>query len=180
MAKEHKRRGRRGYLEDFQRAASGEYIYKGVCHAYQEEGVSLRKALAGLWILTLGMAVSVIAGGCMPAAGLMDCWYVILPWGICLVAVVSLVWLMGRLTAGGDPLRDYVYRATVLQSRFRGNLVMILAAATIVGETVYLFGNGAGGRVRETVVFFLSMVIVLVCVMLWRVIFSRLHWSSGK
>lgn len=180
MAKERKRRGRRGYLEDFQKMASGEYIYKGVYHAYQGEGVSLRKALAGLWVLTVGMAVSVIAGGCMPAAGLMDCWYVILPWGICLIGVVSLVWLMGRLTAGGDPLRDYVYRATVLQSRLRGNLVMILAAATIAGESVYLFGNGAGDRVMETVVFFFSMVIVLVCVVLWQVIFSRLRWTPGK
>lgn len=180
VAKERKRRGRRGYLEDFQKTASGEYIYKGVCHAYQEDGLSRKKALAVLWLLTVGMAASVVIGGCMPAAGLMDCWYVILPWGLCLVAIVSVVWLMGRLTAGGDPLRDYVYRATILQSGLRGNLTLILAAATIAGEAVYLFGSGFGGRVKETAVFLFCMLALLVCALLWRLIMRRLHWSSGK
>ncbi len=180
VAGQKKRRGRRSYLEDFKRTASGEYIYKGPCHSYQEDGLSRQKALAVLWLLTIAMAASVVAGGCMPAAGLMDCWYVILPWGFSLVAVVSVVWLMGRLTAGGDPLRDYVYRATVLQSRLRGNLVFFLAAATLAGETVYLLGNGFGIRMKETVFFLFCMSALFVCTILWRLIMRRLHWSPEK
>ncbi len=177
MAKQQKRRGRRGYLADFERAASGEYVYKGPCHSYREEGLSRRRALAVLWMLAAAMAGSVVVGGCMPAAGLMDCWYVILPWGLSLVAVVSVLWLMGRLTAGGEPLRDYVYRATVLQSRLRGNLVLFLAAGTLAGETFYLLRYGAGGRTKETVVFLFCTAALLVCTVLWRLVISRLRWS---
>ena len=52
MAEEQKkRRGRRAYLDDFQKTASGEYVYNGKMHYYQSEHMGRKKAIFVLWLL---------------------------------------------------------------------------------------------------------------------------------
>ena len=48
MSDKKKRRGRRAYLEDFRRSASGEYIYQGA-HYARKGGLSRSGHLARLW-----------------------------------------------------------------------------------------------------------------------------------
>ena len=134
MAEEKKRRGRRAYLEDFQKTATGEYVYTGKLHYYETQGLERRQALLRLWLLTGAIAAAVVVSGCVPAAGMSNTFYVLLPYAGALLSAASVVWLMCRLAAGGDPLRHYVYTATVAQMRVRGRLVLIFSALTLVGE----------------------------------------------
>ena len=58
MAEEQKkRRSRRAYLDDFQKTASGEYVYNGKLHYYQSEHMGRKKAIFVLWLLTVGAMV---------------------------------------------------------------------------------------------------------------------------
>ncbi len=178
MAGEKKRRGRRAYLDDFQKTATGEYVYTGQLHHYETEGISRRQALARLWILTAVMAVAQVVSGCVPAAGMSNTFYVLLPYAGGLLSAASVVWLMCRLSAGGDPLRHYVYTATVGQMRLRGYLVLAFAAVTLVGEAVYLILHGVGTVLAGTVVFVICQAIFLIAALAWKSFVRKLCWSK--
>lgn len=178
MAGEKKRRGRRAYLDDFQKTATGEYVYNGKLHYYGTEQMPRRKALTVLWVCTVVMAAAIIAGGCTPAAGMSNCPYVVLPYAGSLLAIGSIVWLMCRLSAGGDPLRDYVWQATVKQFSLRGWFAVILGGCTLVGDAVYLIRNGVSGLLTGTILFLAEMIIYLAAALTWKSIASRLIWSN--
>lgn len=178
MAGEKKRRGRRAYLDDFQKTATGEYVYNGKLHYYGTEQKPRKKALVLLWVLTVVMAVMIVAGGCTPAAGMSSCPYVVLPYAGSLLAVGSIVWLMCRLSAGGDPLRDYVWQATVKQFAPRGWLAVIFGGCTLAGDVVYLICSGVGSLLAGTILFLVEMTIYLVAALAWKIAASRLIWSN--
>ena len=104
MAQEKKRRGRRAHLDDFQKTATGDYIYTGQLHPFKPGAFTRRQALLRLWLAAAGLAAVLVAAGCIPVAGMRNTFYVILPYAASLLAAASVVWLMCRLTAGGDPL----------------------------------------------------------------------------
>lgn len=141
---------RRSYLEDFQETASGGYVYTGRLHPFEGTQRERRRALAALWACTSLALASLTAAGCVPAAGTDGCPYVLLPYMAALLSGISAAWLTGRLTAGGQALRDYVYRATVGKARVRGTLSAAFCALTLAGEGVYLALHGAGGRAAGT------------------------------
>lgn len=171
-----KRRGRRAYLDDFQRTATGEYVYTGKTHRYRDENLTRRQALTRLWALTAVMAGGVVAAGCLPAAGTFNTPYVILPYASSLLSAGSVVWLMCRLTAGGDPLPDYVHAATVKQFGPRGTLTLVFSAATVAGELLHLALNGAGDRLWATVGFLACEGLAAAGAALWRVATKKLDW----
>lgn len=178
MAEGKKRRGRRAYLDDFQRTATGEYVYNGQLHHFDGQKFSRGRGLRLLWVCSAVMAASVIAAGCVPAAGMLGCPYVILPYAGALLSVSALIWLMCRLTAGGDPLRDYVYNATVKQFKLRSILVLAFSGCTLVGDIVYLIVNGAGGMLAGTAAFLICMALCLGGALAWKSIAGSLSWSK--
>lgn len=177
MAKGKKRRGRRAYLEDFQKTASGEYVYTGTLHHYPDGGrFSRAQALARLWAAAAAMAALALLGGFLPAAGMQNTFYVILPWAAGLVSVGSVVWLMCRLTAGGNPLRDYVHAATVGRFGVRGGAVTACAALTAAGELLCLALQGAGGSLAASLVFLASQGLLFAAGLWWLRFTRRLEW----
>ena len=178
MAGEKKRRGRRAYLDDFQKTASGEYVYTGKVHHFQSGEVDRRQALTGLWAITAAMAAAVIVSGCVPAPGMSNTFYVLLPYAGELLSVASVVWLMCRLTAGGDPLRDYIYRATVAQMGLRGYLVLAFSAIALVGEGVCIALTGLGSSPAGTAVFLLCQLVCLGSALAWKSFRKKLQWSN--
>jgi hypothetical protein len=89
-----KSRGRRAYLEDFRRSASGEYIYQGA-HYSRSGGYSRSEHLARLWPAGAVLSLCAAARGCIPAAGMaggtLASFYVIIPFiceFLCAVSVI--------------------------------------------------------------------------------------------
>ena len=78
MDEKHKKRGRRSHLNDFHLNVAGEYVYDGsvfVCRSSEE---SLRGSKRAVWIMAAALALAVVAGGCIPAPGMQNCFYVLL------------------------------------------------------------------------------------------------------
>ncbi len=163
---EQKRR-RRSYLEDFHETASGEYVYTGRVHPFEGTASERVRALAALWACAALALAALVAGGCLPAAGMDGCPYVLLPYTAALLAGISVAWLMGRLTAGGESLRDYVYKDTVGKARARGTLAAALCGLTLAGEGVYLALNGAGERAAGSAGLCLLLMLALWMQVLW-------------
>ncbi|MBR5114158.1 MAG: hypothetical protein IK101_02575 [Oscillospiraceae bacterium] len=143
-----KSRGRRAYLDDFRRSASGEYIYTGAYYS-RSGGYSRREHLARLWPAGAVLIAAAVARGCIPVAGMaggtLHSLYVLIPYLCELICAVSVVWALVRLSANPEPLREYVHSATAAILPLRSAFAAAFAAAAFVGEAVFFAIHGAEG-----------------------------------
>jgi hypothetical protein len=122
------------------------------------------------------MAAAVAVAGCVPAHGMEGSFYVLLPYVASLLSVFLILWLMVRLTAGGDPLRDYVYKATVGKYAARSALAMICAGCAGAGECAYLLLHGFESYGDG--VFLACQAALCIGACLWRREFQALRWGE--
>lgn len=178
MAEGKKRRGRRAHLNDFYRDVSGNYVYTGACYvctAPQERSTLLRR----LWLLTAVLAAAVVTGGCIAAPGVGRCAYVLLPYAAEVGLTGSVVWAMTRWQAREYPMREYVYKATVLALPGRCLAEAVLAAAGFAGEIVYLLVSGSGGRGLWAAVYLLLKAVSLGAALRMRRLALSSRWEPA-
>ena len=132
---------RRGELDRIQRNAAGEFIYTGLWYVYQG-GLPRKRMLAELWIFCGGAVLAILAAGLLPAPGMSGCWYVPVPYVLCLAAAASALWSLGQLTAAGDPVREHVRETGCRRIPMRLLAAAALAAFTALGEGIYLLRSG--------------------------------------
>lgn len=139
------------YLNDFARQENGQYVYAGAFYAW---GSDRKKSLLRLWTIAFGMAVCAVTGGCIPAAGMDNTFYVIIPFALEILAVASVWWALVRLSFAGDPMRGYLYEGTVEKLPVRVWLTLICAALGLIAVTVFLCLHGFVGKAFWTVIFY--------------------------
>ena len=173
---------RRAYLEDFQLNVAGEYVYTGKVHHFcAEDGLTRRRAMTVLWALALLMAVLTVVSGCLPAAGMQHTFYGLIPYAGGLLSVVSVIWALARLSTEGEPVRDFIYKATIEQFRPRSALAAAFTAATLAAETVHLILiRGAGVNWPGTITFLVLQGVILAAAIAWRGYAVGLHWSVNQ
>lgn len=138
-----RRRGRWGYLDDFQQNVAGEYIYTGAHYHYGDAaGRTRRRLLTGLWLLAGLAMAAILIQGFLPVEGMRGCAYVVIPYAGALLSACSLLWALGRLSANKEPLREYIYKATAAQLTLRSSLTAGFAGASFLGEGLYLLLHG--------------------------------------
>lgn len=145
MAKDTKKRGRRAYLNDFERDLTGKYRYRGSHYRYTGS-LSRGRALAALWGLSLGTLVLLLAAGMLDGPGLGRCFYVLIPYAAAFVASICVVYTVGRLSFNDDPLREYVLEQTARRLPVRSTVTLALSAVSAAGGAVYLALNGVNGQ----------------------------------
>ena len=146
---EKKYKGRRAYLNDFKKNEQGNYEYQGDLYYWKGEKESLKKEMMILWLIGIGMLAALVLAGCVDAPGAMNSFSVVLPYTISFVFGISTVWGLWRLFEGGNPLRAYVYKASVEQIPIRCMGTVVCAMAVLVGEIIFLirhFGEENPGK----------------------------------
>lgn len=139
---------RRSYLNQFQRTAAGEYIYTGKTYAYSDTVRSRRQTLARYWTPAAVMLATAVGQGCIPASGMRNCVYVLLPFLISLLCAISAVWALVKLSTSKEPLREYVYTSTVPVLPVRSMFAAIFAGATFLGECIFVLIHGTDDLIR--------------------------------
>ncbi len=137
------KRGRRSYLDDFQRDVNGEYQYRGAhyCYAGTMEYQTLRRSL---WLCCGFGTALVLAAGCLPGATAGAAWYVTLPTMLALVAAGVLLWTTAQWSRGGMTLRAYVHARTVRRLPAEALIAAGMSAFGAVGQGIsLLLGNPA-------------------------------------
>lgn len=152
---EKKKKSSRAYLESFQKNQEGNYEYKGELYAWQGTGQDRRRELARLWGLCIALLGSLAGAGSVDAPGAINCAYVILPYVINLIAGISVCWGLCRLSAGGNPVRAYVWKASVEQIPGRAAFACICGGASLAGELIFVVRNGLEGKTGGFAVFLL-------------------------
>lgn len=176
--KAKKRRGRKAYLADFQPNSRGDYEYNGALYRYTTQSKSLQKALAQLWAFEALQLICTVIAGCLPAAGMDNTFYLLLPYTATLLLAVSTCWALVRLTAGGNPLREYVYQASVKKLPLRTLLTAVFAGITAVGEILRLVLHGFDGKEGATALFFMLIFTILACSIALRRLILHLSWAK--
>lgn len=151
MQQKKNRRGRE-YLNDFRRDVNGSYLYQGSYRRYTGS-MPYAKLRDLLWALCGGALAALAAAGMVPAPGAMQQFYVLLPYAGALVAGISAVWALARMSRGGARLRSYVYEETVAKLPLRCLLTGGFAALAAVGECMDVFLNGGQNAIRYAVLF---------------------------
>lgn len=141
------RKKKRAYLDDFEKDLNGNYQYRGAHYRYagsQPRG----KALAMLWALCGGGAALVLAAGFVPGATARAPFWLLLPYMAGLMAAVYLLYVLVRLTAGGEPLRAYIHEQTAQKLPGCCRLAAVLAAVTAAAQLIYLALGAGSAAVR--------------------------------
>ena len=175
--KKRVKKNRWSYLDDFRRTASGEYIYIGPTYCFQGEDHVRRQGVRRWGILAVGMTVCASLGGFILAPGTANCAYILIPYVLAFLSACSVLWGFVRLAAGKDPLRSYVYEATVKQFPLRTILTAVGAAGTLVGEVCYVALNGTQGLVAGMAVLLVSEAAALALALLWRPLGRDMKWE---
>lgn len=176
---ENKKKKRRAYLDDFKQTARGDYEYKGNHYVWDGTKESLKKEQMILWIYAGLMIALIVTAGCLPVQSMINCVYVILPFTVCFICAVSVIWGLARMTSGGGTLRAYVYDATVEQIPVRAIGTMIGAAATVAGELFYLMKNGFEGKIAASIFFLLALAAVFVLLYFLRIRMQKMSWKRS-
>lgn len=153
---EKKYKGRKAYLNDFKKNAQGEYEYQGNLYQWKVSKEEQIKEQVILWIFCAGMLSALMTSVCLNAPGTLNCIYVLLPAAVSFVFGISVTWGMWKLTFAGNPMREYVYKATIEALMLRTIYVTVSAGAAALGEVIYLVLHGAGEKLSGAVVFLLS------------------------
>lgn len=135
------RKNKQAYLDDFEKDLNGNYQYRGAHYRYA--GAQPRgRALAQLWGLCGGGTALVLAAGFVPGATAHAPFWLLLPYMAGLLAAIYLMYLLVRLTAGGEPLRAYIHVQTVQKLPGSGRVAAVLAAITAAAQLVQLALGG--------------------------------------
>lgn len=137
-----KKQKKGSYLHDFKEKPGGGFAYTGkVWHA---EPDLLRRMLIKLWALQAVMLLSALLPGFVTTAGLLNTFYVIIPYVLWLISDVALAVTLFNVTLGGNPLRDYIYERGVAGYGLRAVLPLIGAVLTAAGLVIFLLRGGSG------------------------------------
>ncbi len=137
-----KKWGKNGYLQDFKGNRKDGYVYTG--ESWQAKEPERKRCLTKLWALQALMLFAVILPGLLTTAGLQNTFYVILPYVFWLISDFYLAYVLGSLTFGGNPMRNYVYERTVARLVPCAAAPFAGAALTALSLCVFLLRGGAG------------------------------------
>ncbi len=139
--KQKEYRGRQAYLRDFKQDENGNYVYRG--NTYDVKDAQLFKRTVKLiWILAGFLIISLIVQGTIPASGMLNTFYIIIPYMLELLSCGLLVYSTAKLTWAQRPLREYIYKATVPKIPARALATSVFAFISAFMYVLWLILGG--------------------------------------
>lgn len=146
---------RQDELKDFVKNAEGELVYTGRVRRYGAGNrLSFRAFMRTLLACCGVSAVSAAAAGSIRVPGMLNHWYVILPYAATLISSVLSLWGAVRTALNGAELREHVYRRTVELQRPRAGACIIFSAVTLASYCMHMVNNGPGDFSRLSIAVF--------------------------
>lgn len=161
-------------------SAAGEYVYDGEHYTYLNKGKTRARVMTELWTLAAACAAAAVASGCISANGAGNCVYVLIPYVLEVAFAGSFVWGLARLTSGGEPLRGYIYEATVPKMPGRAAACAVAAGLGFLGEGVYLLLHGFGGKTSASIAYLALKLVCAGLALLLRRLLRGLEWQKKQ
>lgn len=177
---ENKRNKRRAYLDDFRKDETGTYVYSGTVYEYEGSEQGLRSLKVRLCALGALMLAVLLWAGLIQVPGMDHSIYVLLPYAAALCGSVSVCWALGRLCIGGVSLRAYLFQESIEKLPGRCVFTACCSAAALLGETAYIFINGADIRDTGCILFLIQQCISIACALFLRAHIMRTRWRQDR
>lgn len=117
------------------------------------------------------------AGG-IPAPGMQNCFYVLLPYLGEVVAAASVVWALAKLGTDWREVREYNYEKSVAVLPVRTVVTAGFAALGIVCEGIFFFANKPADKALFALLYVLLKLIVLLCALGVRAKIMQAEWDK--
>ena len=128
--------------------------------------------------LLAALLAAALLGGCIPAPGMQNHFYVILPYLGELAFSVSVLWVLVRLGQDWSAVREYVYMHTVPALPRRAAGAAIFAALGAAAECVHLVLSGSGGQTLFAVIYLLLKLVSTLCALFIRREILLTNWDK--
>lgn len=178
MEKKRKKRGENSYLNDFHPNLAGEYIYGGTLYACQADAGVLRAAQRRVWIAGGLLVLSAALGGCIPAPGMQNHFYVILPYLGELTSSLTVGWALVKLGRDWTAVREYIYERTVPALPRRAAAAAVFALLGVFAEAVHLALSATRGQTLFAVLYFLLKLLAALCALFIRREILQTNWAK--
>ena len=129
----------RNYLNDYKMTASGEYIYTGKRYVPTVDGYNRKVRI--LLLLSLLIASLVIGSGYIDGAGMINSFYVILPFIAEVGCVFFLLWNTIRLVTAKSEIKEYVYTSVMKKIPDASKALMFFSAFSAAASVVFFILN---------------------------------------
>lgn len=170
------RKRTRERLSDFGPDENGKLAYKGE-HVRHVGEVPLRALVTRLWVAAAVAVVAALVPGFLPVAGLSGTLIVTFAYVVQVVALVSVVWALARLSAAGERVRVYVREETADALGTRSLVGVVAAAVAAVGE-VFLLVTGSLPVAPLELVFLAAEAAFVAALLALRATASRFSWEG--
>ena len=178
MNEPHKKRSRRDHLNDFHLNIAGEYVYDGALYACQSSEKELRSIRRTVWAMAAVLVAAVLAGGCIPAPGMQNCFYVLLPYLGEFLSAASVVWALVKLGTDWGTVREYNYRKSVAVLPARTVVTAVFSLLGIACEFVFFFANDHTGQTFFALLYVLLKLTALLSALVLRAEIMRAEWDK--
>lgn len=144
----------RSYLEDYQINEQGEYEFHGA-HLRWELPEKRKEVQRVLWLCLTGAAILMLAAGCIPAPGVNNMFYLLLPYAAGLGFCVWSAMALGRMCAEADPMREHVFKTSAGRLPMTFILVALTDIICVIAEAVHLILHPGEGSPFYGILFML-------------------------
>ena len=142
----------RSYLDDYQINEQGEYEFQGVLYRW-EVPEKRKEVIRSLWLFLTAAAVLMLAAGCIPAPGVNNMFYLLLPYAIGLGFCVWSAMALGRMSAEADPMREHIFKTSAGRLPVTFLLAAMMGIICVIAETAHLVLHTGEGKILYGILF---------------------------
>lgn len=164
------------FLNDFKKDEAGDYIYQGKTCCFAGDEATRRRAYGRLWVLLVVMVAAAIGSGCVSGAGILNTFYVILPYLGEICALFALTWYQFKLLTKGAEVRAYIYEKTQPRMAPAAVIVAFFAIVGFAASLVFSVSSGFRDGIADAVIYLALKAAVAVTALLYRNYFQQLEW----
>ena len=124
------------------------------------------------------LIVAVIAGGCIPAPGMQNCFYVLLPYLGEFLAAGSVIWALVKLGTDWSAVREYNYKQSVAVLPVRTAVTAVFSLLGIVCELIFFFVNDHAGQTFFALLYVLLKLTALLSALVLRAEIMQAEWDK--
>jgi len=128
------------------RNINGRHVYVGKLHDYADDNpLEFADMIKRMLILSAVSCAASAAAGCLRVPGMLNTWWVIIPYLGAILSAALMIWGSIRLLVNEKPLKDSVYKSSALVLPPRCGAHVIFACILLIVYFINILVNGSAG-----------------------------------
>ncbi|MBQ6608341.1 MAG: hypothetical protein IJH69_04475 [Firmicutes bacterium] len=174
MAKSPKRKD---YLKEYKQGESGKYEYGGISYTFDGTPEERKKAYLTLTGIAVLLTASVIGSGLIDAAGMVNTFYVIVPFIGEVCALFAIWWNLSKLLMEGEKIRGYIFESVNNKVDPATLILIFFAVLGLAMSVVFQVTNGFEGKMLKCFLYLFTKALNAVLAFLMKKYYNTLKWK---